>query len=102
VSKKEIIEKVAKMFKVKDPSTVIPFSFKTAYGGGKSTGFVCVYNSLEEAKKLHTKCHLTRLGLIDKVERKGRNGIKEGKNRGKKTFGLGRRIARKRAKRAEA
>jgi len=101
VSKADLKEKVAKMFKVKDVDAVVLFHFKTAFGGGKSSGFCCIYNSVEDAKKLHAKHILVRLGLADKVEKKGRKGIKEAKNRAKKVRGLGRRIARKKAKRAE-
>lgn len=39
VSKAELKEKVAAMFKVKDKDSVVVFDFRTAFGGGKSTGF---------------------------------------------------------------
>ena len=88
------------MFKVKDQTSVILFGFKTAFGGGRSSGYACVYNTVEDAKKLHAKHILIRSGLIEKVEKKGRKGMKEGKNRAKKTRGLGRRTQRKKEKRA--
>mmetsp|Transcript_22231 Transcript_22231/g.43682 ORF Transcript_22231/g.43682 Transcript_22231/m.43682 type:complete len:138 (-) Transcript_22231:663-1076(-) len=101
VSKAELKEKIAKMFKVKDADSVVLFNFKYAFGGGKSTGFCCIYNTVEDAKKLHAKHILVRLGLVEKTDKKGRKGIKEGKNRAKKVRGVGRRLARKKAKRAE-
>mmetsp|Transcript_7529 Transcript_7529/g.11257 ORF Transcript_7529/g.11257 Transcript_7529/m.11257 type:complete len:140 (-) Transcript_7529:64-483(-) len=101
VSKKELQEKIGKMFKVKDNQSIILFNFRTAFGGGKTTGYCCIYNTVEDAKKLHTKHILVRLGLLEKEEKKGRKGIKEAKNRAKKVRGVGRRTARKKAKRAE-
>mmetsp|Transcript_14062 Transcript_14062/g.45054 ORF Transcript_14062/g.45054 Transcript_14062/m.45054 type:complete len:90 (-) Transcript_14062:152-421(-) len=89
------------MFKAKDNQCVILFNFTTAFGGGKSRGYCCLYNTVEDAKKLHSRYILVRLGLVDKIEKKGRKGIKEAKNRAKKVRGLGRRTARKKAKRAE-
>ncbi|GBG28375.1 40S ribosomal protein S24 [Hondaea fermentalgiana] len=101
VSKADLKEKIAKMFKVKDADSIILFNFKIAFGGGKSTGFCCIYNTVEDAKKLHAKHTLVRLGLVEAPVKKGRKGIKEAKNRGKKIRGVGRRLARKKAKRAE-
>lgn len=102
VSKKELQERMAKMYKVNDLDRVILFDFRTAFGGGKSSGFCCIYDSVELAKKMHTKHHLWRLGIIEKTEKKGRKGIKEAKNRSKKVRGLGRQLARKQAKRNES
>lgn len=102
VSKTELREKLAQRFKVDDEKSVILFDFRTAYGGGKSTGFCCIYDSVDDAKKYHgLKHHLWRLGVIEKPDKKGRKGIKESKNRGKKVRGLGRRVARKKARRSE-
>lgn len=102
VSKVELREKLAKQFKVDDEKAIILFGFRTAYGGGKSTGYCCIYDTVEDAKKLHgLKHHLWRLGIIEKPSKQGRKGIKEAKNRGKKVRGLGRRIARKKARRSE-
>jgi small subunit ribosomal protein S24e len=40
VSKKDIREKLAKMFKVKEMEAVVPYGFKVIFGGGRSTGMV--------------------------------------------------------------
>lgn len=102
VSKADLKEKLAKTMNVKDSNSVILFGFRNAFGGGKSTGFACVYDTLEDAKKLHVaKHHLWRMGVIEKTEKKGRKGIKEAKNRGKKIRGTGVRLAKKKAKRSE-
>ena len=100
VSKKDVRDKLAKMFKVADAEAVVPYGFKVAFGGGRSTGFALIYDSLESAKALDKPTRLIRLGVMEKPTKKGRKGIKESKNRGKKTRGLGRRIARKKAKRS--
>jgi small subunit ribosomal protein S24e len=101
VPKAELKEKIAQFYKVKDENTVLLWNFRTNFGGGKSTGYCCIYDSVEDAKKLHAKHLLVRAGLVDKAEKKGRKGLKESKNRSKKVRGLGRRTARKKAKRAE-
>lgn len=89
------------MFKVADINTVITFGFRTDFGGGKSTGFALVYDSVDDAKKYEPKYRLARIGLEKKREG-SRKQIKEKKNRGKKVWGLGKRIARHKAKKANA
>ncbi|CAM9481732.1 unnamed protein product [Ectocarpus fasciculatus] len=99
VSKNELKEKLGEMYKVKDTDRVFVFGFRTAYGGGTSTGFCLIYDTVEDAKKFEPKYRLARSGLV-----KGREGsrkqIKEKKNRGKKVWGVGRRIAKHKAKKA--
>merc|ERR1712110_685259 len=84
VSKKDLKEKLAKMYKVADPSCILLFGFKVAYGGGRSTGFGMIYDSLTAAKKFEPKYRLTRLGMAKTQARKQR---KERKNRMKKVRG---------------
>ena len=43
------------------PETTFLFGFKTAFGGGKSTGFALIYDSLDEAKKFEPKYRLVRV-----------------------------------------
>lgn len=89
------------MFKVKDTNCVMLFGFRTAFGGGRSTGFALVYDDVEAAKKYEPKYRLARIGLQKKREG-SRKQIKEKKNRDKKIFGVGRRIAKHKAKKANA
>ena len=65
---------------------VMCFGFKTAFGGGKTTGFALVYDSMDALKKYEPKFRLIRLGLAEKkgASRKQR---KERKNRMKKVRG---------------
>mmetsp|Transcript_20491 Transcript_20491/g.28227 ORF Transcript_20491/g.28227 Transcript_20491/m.28227 type:complete len:137 (+) Transcript_20491:56-466(+) len=99
VSKSELGERIAKMHKVNDANCVFMFGFKTAFGGGKSTGFCLIYDNIEAAKKFEPKYRLARAGILPKKET-SRKQIKEAKNRQKKIRGTGRRIARHKAKKA--
>ncbi|KAF2298506.1 hypothetical protein GH714_023863 [Hevea brasiliensis] len=80
-------EKLASLYEVKDPNTIFVFKFRTHFGGGKSTGFGLIYDSVENAKKYEPKYRLIRNGLDTKVE-KSRKQLKERKNRAKKVRGV--------------
>merc|ERR1712220_29132 len=87
VSKSDLKEKLTKMYKVADPSCILLYGFKVAFGGGRSTGFGMIYDSLTAAKKYEPKYRLTRFGMGEAkgVARKQR---KERKNRMKKIRGI--------------
>ncbi|CAL5353790.1 unnamed protein product [Camellia sinensis] len=87
VSKAELKEKLSRMYEVKDPNAIFVFKFRTHFGGGKSTGFGLIYDSVENAKKYEPKYRLIRNGLDTKVE-KSRKQLKERKNRTKKIRGV--------------
>ncbi|KAB5529411.1 hypothetical protein DKX38_019492 [Salix brachista] len=87
VSKAELKEKLANLYEVKDPNTIFVFKFRTHFGGGKSTGFGLIYDSVDNAKKYEPKYRLIRNGLATKVE-KSRKQMKERKNRSKKVRGV--------------
>ncbi|KAL8548296.1 hypothetical protein ACS0TY_007572 [Phlomoides rotata] len=61
VSKAELKEKLARMYEVKDPNAIFVFKFRTHFGGGKSTGFGLIYDSVENAKKFEPKYRLIRV-----------------------------------------
>lgn len=61
--KTDIREKLAKMFKVL-PDVVFVFGFQTCFGGGKSTGFALIYDTLDHAKKFEPKYRLQRVNII--------------------------------------
>lgn len=98
VSKDELREKLAEAYKA-EKDAVSVFGFRTQYGGGKSTGFGLVYNSVADAKKFEPAYRLVRYGLAEKVEKASRQQRKQRKNRGKKIFGTGKSIAKKAARR---
>lgn len=43
---------------------VFCFGFRTAFGGGKSTGFALVYDTLDYAKKIEPKYRLVRVSVM--------------------------------------
>ena len=59
VAKTDIREKLAKMYNC-TADRVFVFGFKTNFGGGKSTGFALVYDTMDYAKKFEPKYRLVR------------------------------------------
>ena len=49
------------MYKVSEANRIITFGFRTDFGGGKSTGFALIYDSIEDAKKYEPKYRLARV-----------------------------------------
>jgi|Transcript_7003 small subunit ribosomal protein S24e len=86
VPKKELQEKLAKMYDVSDNACVSLFGFRTQFGGGKSTGFGLIYDTVDALKKFEPKHRVRRQLEIAKVT-KSRKQIKEKKNRVKKLRG---------------
>ena len=80
ISKAEIKEKLASLFKSKVEQIAV-FGVKSKFGGGSSTGFALVYDSLDARKKLDQKRLLKRDGLIDKTKKITRKQGKEIKGR---------------------
>eukprot|EP00621_Florenciella_sp_RCC1693_P015342 CAMPEP_0182525832 /NCGR_PEP_ID=MMETSP1323-20130603/2753_1 /TAXON_ID=236787 /ORGANISM="Florenciella parvula, Strain RCC1693" /LENGTH=138 /DNA_ID=CAMNT_0024734597 /DNA_START=42 /DNA_END=458 /DNA_ORIENTATION=+ len=99
VSKAELQENLAKMHSVTDNTLVFLQGMQTQFGGGKTTGFCCIYDNLDAAKKFEMKYKLVRNGLGEKAE-SSRKQLKEAKNRKKKVRGTGRRMAAHKAKKA--
>lgn len=66
--KAELKEKLARMYEVKDPNSIFVFKFRTHFGGGKSTGFGLIYDSLENAKKYEPKYRLIRVSQQSKLD----------------------------------
>jgi small subunit ribosomal protein S24e len=58
--KTEIREKLAKMYKVTS-DLMFCFGFRTAFGGGKSTGFALFYDTMDFAVKFEPKYRLARV-----------------------------------------
>jgi small subunit ribosomal protein S24e len=100
LSKNEVKDKLTKMFKKTTSETVFVMNFETKFGGGKSTGFGLVYDTIEDAKKFEPKYRLIRNGLATKVE-KSRKQIKERKNRQKVKFGKDKAKASEKKKKSE-
>ena len=84
-SRKAIREKLSKIYK-KDEKAIVVYGLKTQFGGGKTTGFACVYDDFDSRKKYDQYHQLVRDGLADKKV-KGRKAMKELKGRLKRSRG---------------
>ncbi|XP_068919911.1 uncharacterized protein [Petaurus breviceps papuanus] len=73
VSKTEIQEKLAKMYKT-PPDVIFVFGFRTHFGDGKTTSFGIIYDSLHYAKKNEPKYRLARHGLYEKNKTSRKQG----------------------------
>jgi small subunit ribosomal protein S24e len=60
ISRADLSEKLGAIYKV-DKARVVPFGFKTLFGGGRSTGFALIYDSLEAQKKFEPRYRLVRV-----------------------------------------
>lgn len=80
VAKKDLREALAKLYKVPDPNCIILFGFKTHYGGGRSSGFGLIYDTVAACKKFEKEYRLIRHGLMEKpagrINRRGKKDIK--------------------------
>ncbi len=63
VPKTEVREKLAHMYKT-TPDVIFCFGFRTQFGGGKTTGFGLIYDSLDFAKKFEPKYRLARVSPL--------------------------------------
>jgi small subunit ribosomal protein S24e len=63
------------------------FGLRTQYGGGKSTGFALIYDSVEALKKFEPHYRLVRVGQATKIEKASRQQRKQRKNRSKEFRG---------------
>merc|ERR1712058_24148 len=86
VSKDDLRAKLAEVYKSnKDQINV--FGMRTQYGGGQSTGFALIYDSVEAMKKFEPHYRLVRVGHATKIEKASRQQRKQRKNRSKEFRG---------------
>ena len=86
-SKKDVIESLAKKYKVK-PETVVVFGLQTKFGGARTSGFGFIYDNLDSLKKFETKTRMLRNGVLPKDNTpKSRRLKKENKNKVKNLRG---------------
>ena len=64
VKKADIKVQIAKKFKVQEDRISV-FGIKAKYGGGRSTGFVSVYEDMDARRKYDTKTQLFRVSITD-------------------------------------
>ncbi|KIL70817.1 hypothetical protein M378DRAFT_155747 [Amanita muscaria Koide BX008] len=60
VSKADLSEKIAAVYKT-EKERVVPFGFRTQFGGGKSSGFVLIYDDEASQRKFEPKHRLIRV-----------------------------------------
>jgi len=60
----EIKNELASRHGVQDSNTIFLFNFRTAFGGGKTTGFCLIYDNLDEAKKFEPNHRLKRVRSV--------------------------------------
>jgi small subunit ribosomal protein S24e len=60
VSKKELSEKLASLYKT-DAARVVTFGFRTHFGGGRSTGFALIYDDEASQRKFEPRYRLVRV-----------------------------------------
>nr|XP_039260351.1 40S ribosomal protein S24-like isoform X1 [Styela clava] len=64
VAKAEVREQLAKVYKTTS-DVVMAYGFKTQFGGGRTTGFALIYDTLDYAKKFEPKYRLIRQKLAE-------------------------------------
>merc|ERR1712108_107002 len=79
-------EALAKMYK-STPDCVIVYGMQTKFGGGSTSGFANIYDSLDYLKKNEVRFRQVRAGIAEKVEKKARAQRRQLKNRQKKVKG---------------
>merc|ERR1712071_57439 len=79
---------LAKMYK-STPDCVILYGLQTKFGGGSTTGFANIYDSLDYLKKNEVKFRQLRSKTqgVEKIEKKARQQRKQLKNRKNKARG---------------
>ncbi|KAK6520309.1 hypothetical protein TWF506_000585 [Arthrobotrys conoides] len=86
ISKSDLREKLGKLYKA-EAGTVSVFGLRTQYGGGKTTGFALIYDSLDALKKFEPHYRLVRYEYATKIEKASRQQRKQRKNRMKEVRG---------------
>merc|ERR1711972_1100438 len=82
----KVRESLAKMYK-STPDCVIVYGMQTKFGGGSTTGFANIYDSLDYLKKNEVRFRQVRAGIAEKIEKKARAQRRQLKNRKKKVKG---------------
>ncbi|KAG2388505.1 hypothetical protein C9374_000669 [Naegleria lovaniensis] len=80
LSSAQLKEKLAEKYKVNNPQTIVLGGFRTKFGGGKTTGFASIYDSVQDVKLVEPKHKLVKNKLVE-VKKEGRRLKKEKKNR---------------------
>ncbi|KAI5843754.1 ribosomal protein L23/L15e core domain-containing protein [Tricharina praecox] len=82
ISKDDLRAKLAETYK-SDKDAVSVFGLRTHFGGGKTTGFALIYDSVDSLKKFEPHYRLVRYGQASKIEKPSRQQRKQRKNKQK-------------------
>lgn len=63
VAKKDIRDHLAKMYNV-SPDVIVANNFQCHFGGGRSTGFARIYESVDYMKKIEPKFRILRVSPL--------------------------------------
>ena len=86
VNKTEVRVKLAHMYGT-NPDVVFVFSCQTKLGGGQTTSFAAIYDTLEDAKRHEPKHRLRKQGLIEFHKRRPKQHRSHFKNYAKRFRG---------------
>jgi len=101
LSPQDLSAMVAKLLKAEEKLVQL-YSFSSLFGGGRSTGFGLIYDSLEAMKKFEPRFRLKRAGIEDGKKKRSRKQWKDQKKKIKRTWGTGKRETARAAKKAAA
>eukprot|EP01056_Protomagalhaensia_sp_Gyna25_P000388 Protomagalhaensia_sp_Gyna_25__387@NODE_1183_length_2088_cov_419_683260_g940_i0_p2_GENE_NODE_1183_length_2088_cov_419_683260_g940_i0NODE_1183_length_2088_cov_419_683260_g940_i0_p2_ORF_typecomplete_len123_score22_95Ribosomal_S24e/PF01282_19/1_5e26_NODE_1183_length_2088_cov_419_683260_g940_i03371 len=89
IPKRAIREQLAKAYKVSDLNRIVVYGFSHNFGGGRSRGFGCIYDSAAAAKKYERTYRLVRLGIVEpETKVVSRRAKKDIRTRSKKVRGV--------------
>jgi small subunit ribosomal protein S24e len=71
ISKDDLRAKLAELYK-SETDCVSVFGLRTHFGGGKTTGFALIYDSVDSLKKFEPHYRLVRYGQATKIEKPSR------------------------------
>ena len=74
LKKEDVAAKLAKVLNVKSTECITIFGMKAKFGGGRTSAFALVYDSLESRKQYDMKKNLLRVSLFGVLEDGGVDG----------------------------
>ncbi len=95
--------KLAQLYKVKDPNSIVVYGMETRFGGGISDGFAFIYHSAEALVRFEPGFRRKKNGhdFVSPHAGTTRKQRKEKKNKRKVTIGTAARAAKKAARKKE-
>ncbi|KAI0445655.1 37S ribosomal protein S24 [Xylaria telfairii] len=79
ISRPHLEQALATLYKTM-PEQISIFGLRTAFGGGKTTGFVCIYDSVWARTAFDAKHRLKRAGLASRAHRHSKQNRSHWKN----------------------